>query len=178
MSAVGGAAGVGRRWWDRGWERWLGSRRSQPRATGPSSPAPCPETASSGPTSLLTVLYPGPAPLVSRFFHLLFPQSALPFPPSSLDQLALAFGLSAGAPPPGCPLHLQRGWPLPCAAPSQHTQHLSLPHSSPTLAPVLVLLLWTDPREAGSGSRADMGFAQLLGGDLGTPCGFLAWVEG
>lgn len=64
-----------------------------------------------------------------------------------------------------------------------------LPHSTPSITslgfswalcprPVPIVLLGTVPGEARSWSRADMGVAQLLGGELRTPCGFLVWVEG
>lgn len=134
MSAVGGVAGVGRTWWDGGWEGWLGSQIASLGLPVPSSPPP--ETPSSGHTSVLAILCTGLAPLASRPFHILFPRSAVPFPQTSL----LSFGLSSSAPPhPQDALSTCRErWPLPCAAPSQHTYHLlATPRLSILPAPVV-----------------------------------------
>lgn len=58
----------------------------------------------------------------------------------------------------------------------QHTKHhLAVPWLS---VPVLILLLWMHPREAGSWNRADSSIARFLGGEPRTPRGFLTQVEG
>lgn len=174
MSAVGGVAGVGRKWWDGGWEGWLGSQRASLGLPVPSSPPP--ETPSSGHTSVLAILCTGLAPLASRPFHILFPPSAVPFPQTSL----LSFGLSSSAPAPTrCPLYLQGEVAPPLCCPiTAHVSPLGYPTTLHTPRPCCVFLLWTDTREPGSWSRAAVGIAWLLGRELRTSCGFLAWVEG
>lgn len=87
--------------------------------------------------------------------------------------------LKCPPPPTRCPLYLQGEVAPPLCCPiTAHVSPLGYPTTLHTPRPCCVFLLWTDAREPGSWSRAAVGIAWLLGRELRTSCGFLAWVEG
>lgn len=123
-----------------------------------------PESPSSGHTSLLAVLYTCPARLSPGFSTFCSLCLQCPFPVLTGPAWT---GLRAQL---RCPSPCRRGY-LPCAPLLPNITWLRL--GSPGLCPCSNLAAVDGFR-----SRADVGIARLLEGELRIPCGFPAWVEG